>query len=117
MVICKFPTPCWYAKNIQKIVKSSKPSNAGITTLDDPMNMFEVKLQGLEKRNQEIIEFLENAPPLTPAIEKTPLGRVYNLLTEVPEPFVNAASYSFSNELLLRYGAGVLQSVEGNLSN
>tara|TARA_Y100001973_G_C5194828_1_gene333473 strand:+ start:504 stop:842 length:339 start_codon:yes stop_codon:yes gene_type:complete len=112
MVICKYPTPCWYARNVQKIVKGSTPRNAGVISLDDPMNMFEVKLQALEKRNEKMIELIEKAPPLTPAIEKTPLGRLYNLITEVPEPFVYAASYSFGNELLIRYGAGVLQSIE-----
>ena len=104
MVICKFPTPCWYARNVQQVIRNNT-INQGSVTLDDSLNRFEAELARRKEIDNEIINFIQQAPPLTPALEKTPYGRVYNLLTEAPEPFVKASRIAFGNDLLIRLAA------------
>jgi len=101
---CKFPTVCWYARNVQSIVRNNT-SNAGSIVLDSAENTFETKLRQRQEINAIVEEFLKEAPPISPAFEKTPTGRIYNLLTETPELFTKAASISFGNELLLKLAA------------
>ena len=104
MVICKFPAPCWYARNVQQVIRNNT-INQGSITLDDSLNRFEMELARRKEIDNEIINFIQQAPPLTPALEKTPYGRVYNLLTEAPEPFVKGARIAFGNDLLIRLAA------------
>ena len=63
------------------------------------------RLQALENQNAETIAFVENSPPLPPPYDKTPAGKLYDLVTEMPEPFVKASSLAFHNELLIRLAA------------
>ena len=106
MVTCKFPTACWYAKNIQSVTRNS---NAGKISLVETENVFETKLRQRQEINTQVEEFLKEAPPISPAFEKTPTGRIYNLLTETPELFTKAASISFGNELLLKLAAKTVE--------
>ncbi len=104
MVICKFPTPCWYARNVQQVIRNNT-INQGSVTLDDSLNRFESELASRKDIDDKIIRFIQEAPPLTPALEKTPYGRIYNLLTEAPEPFVKTSRIAFGNDLLIRLAA------------
>lgn len=104
-MICKFPTPCWYARNVQNLPRlKQSTTNQGQLILDSEANpnIFEKILEGRQKSKVKTVELIEKLPPLTPAIEKTVPGKFYNLVTEIPEPFVELSSYAFFNEGLLR---------------
>lgn len=107
---CQFPSPCWFAKNVQGVVRNSTAVNSGKYVLDsaaDP-NIFERMLEARQRTKRKTVEIVEQLPPLTPFLEKTPAGKIYNLLQEAPEPFVELASYGLGNELLLRVYAKIL---------
>ncbi len=103
-MVCRFPTPCWYARNVQSIVRNNT-SNAGSIVLDQTENTFETKLRQRQEINTTVEELIQEAPPLAPSLEKTPYGRIYNLVTESPELFTKGASIAFGNELLLKLAA------------
>lgn len=63
------------------------------------------RLQALENQNAETIAFVENAPPVPPPYDKSPAGKLWDLVQETPEPFVKASSLAFHNELLIRLAA------------
>lgn len=104
MVVCKFPTACWFARNVQSIVRNNT-SNAGSIVLDQTENRFETKLRQRQEINTRIEELIKEAPPLAPNLEKTLYGRIYNLFTESPELFTSGASIAFGNKLLLKLAA------------
>ena len=41
-VACRFPTPCWYARNVQAIARNS---NAGKISMVQTENVFQTKLR------------------------------------------------------------------------
>ena len=103
-MICKFPSPCWYARNVQNVTRSRQETvNQGQLILDSKANpsIFDRMLESRQKSKKKTVEIVEKLPPLTPFLEKTPGGRIYNLVTEMPEPFVELASYGLLNEGLL----------------
>ena len=104
MDACRFPSACWYARNVQRVVKSQPTINKGNIILDSKINksIFDRMLESRQRSKRKTVEIIEKLPPLTPFLEKTPGGRIYNLLTEMPEPFVELASYCLLNEGLLR---------------
>ncbi len=104
MDACRFPSACWYARNVQRVVKSQPTINKGNMVLDSEINksIFDRMLESRQRSKAKTVEIIEKLPPLTPFLEKTPGGRIYNLLTEMPEPFVELASYGLLNEGLLR---------------
>ena len=71
-------------------------------------NIFERMLEARQRSKKKTVEIVEKLPPLTPFLEKTPGGKIYNLLTEMPEPFVELASYGLLNEGLLRVYANLV---------
>lgn len=106
-VICKFPSACWYALRVQNIVRNNA-SNQGSISLDDTLNIFESKLLERSKIDSNIVEFIDSLPPLTPAFEKTPAGRILNLVQEAPEPFIRGSRIAFHNDLLIRLAAKIM---------
>ena len=110
MDACKFPSACWYARNVQRVVKSQPTINKGNMVLDSEINksIFDRMLESRQRSKKATVEIIEKLPPLTPFLEKTPGGRIYNLITEVPEPFVELASYGLLNEGLLRVYANLV---------
>ena len=109
MVVCRFPTSCWFARNVQSVVRNNT-SNAGSIVLDSEENIFQTKLRQRQEINTKIEELIKEAPPLAPSLEKTPYGRIYNLITEAPELFTKGASIAFGNELLLKLAANTYPS-------
>ena len=110
-MICKFPSPCWYARNVQNVTKQRQETvNQGQLVLDSKANpnIFERMLEARQRSKKKTVGIIEKLPPLTPFLEKTPAGRIYNLVTEMPTPFVELASYGLLNEGLLRVYANLV---------
>ena len=101
---CKYPSPCWFAKNVQGVVRNSTTVNSGEYVLDSDANpnIFQQMLDARQRSKRKTVELIKKLPPLAPQLEKSVPGKIYNLVTEIPEPFVELSSYGLGNELLLR---------------
>ena len=96
---------------MQNVTKQRQETvNQGQLILDSKSNpsIFDRMLGSRQRSKKKTVEIIEKLPPLTPFLEKTPTGRIYNLVTEMPEPFVELASYGLLNEGLLRVYANLV---------